>query len=290
MGARPSPPFTWIAPPCPGETGHVQVAYQLVVSADGTKVWGSGKVASNESVTANYTGPALKGGTPYQWSVTTWTQAAAGGGGTPCESSASDPATFITALSEWNVAAKFISVAGPQAATFGYFRKEITVPAGVVTASAFVTGLNADPLLNGYKLYVNGHFVNNGPGRGEAPVWGGDGKFRSLPYQTLDVTAHLSAAGTAVVAIEAMHAGGAQALMQLQFSVGGGKVLTVGADLGRFHFDTTGTGTSKPPPIHIYPPPHHTHTHTHAHTHPRKLEGSTPCTMSFCKPLISAKS
>ena len=63
----------------------------------------------------------------------------------------------------------------------------------MVTASAFVTGLNADPLLNGYKLYVNGHFVNNGPGRGEAPVWGGDGKFRSLPYQTLDVTAHLSA-------------------------------------------------------------------------------------------------
>ena len=93
-----------------------------------------------------------------------------------------------------------------------------------------------------------------------------------------------------MVAIEAMHAGGAQALMQLQFSVGGGKVLTVGADLGRFHFDTTGTGTSKPPPIHIYPPPHHTHTHAHAHTHPRKLEGSTPCTMSFCKPLISAKS
>ena len=27
-----------------------------------------------------------------------------------------------------------------------------------------------------------------GPGRGEAPVWGGDGTFRSLPYASLDVT------------------------------------------------------------------------------------------------------
>jgi hypothetical protein len=63
-------------------------------------------------------------------------------------------------------------------------------------------------------------------------VWGGDGGFRSLPYQTLDLTAHfVPASGSSVgVAIEAMHSGGAQALLQLQFHVGGGKVVTVGTD------------------------------------------------------------
>ena len=97
---------------------------------------------------------------------------------------------------------------------------------------------------------VDGKLVNLGPGRGEAPVFGGDGAFRSLPYYTLDLTTvrarpgwlralrvlhskcslcgafvrarraltrpkrwfpapqEFSQAGTRVVAVEAMHAGG----------------------------------------------------------------------------------
>jgi hypothetical protein len=61
--------------------------------------------------------------------------------------------------------------------------------------------------------------VDIGPGRGEAPVFEGDGIFRSLPYATLDLTNHFtpppsssslleSESPVVVVAIEAMKEGG----------------------------------------------------------------------------------
>ena len=42
---------------------------------------------------------------------------------------------------------------------FGYFRKEITVPAALVSVSAFITAQNwgiFDNQLSNYKLYING--------------------------------------------------------------------------------------------------------------------------------------
>jgi hypothetical protein len=42
-----------------------------------------------------------------------------------------------------------------------------------VSAAAFITATNQDPMLSAYKLYLNGVLVNLGPGRGEAPVWEG---------------------------------------------------------------------------------------------------------------------
>lgn len=73
-----------------------QVAYQLTVTLDKQPLWDSGKVASNESTYVAYTGPNLTQGTPYEWSVVTFTAPASGGA--PCQSSPSDSATFITAL------------------------------------------------------------------------------------------------------------------------------------------------------------------------------------------------
>jgi hypothetical protein len=100
--------------------------------------------------------------------------------------------------------ASFISTA-QSAAIFGYFRKDITVPANLATAIAFVAARDDDRLLCGYKLYVDDTLVNLGPGRGEAPVWGGDGTFRSLPITTIDLTAALSSGGPGhTLALQAM--------------------------------------------------------------------------------------
>lgn len=41
---------------------------------------------------------------------------------------------------------------------------KVAMPAGVVSAQGFVTAKNADPLLAGYKFYINGDFVDLGPG------------------------------------------------------------------------------------------------------------------------------
>ena len=73
--------------------------------------------------------------------------------------------------------------------------------------------------------------VNLGPGRGEAPVFGGDGAFRSLPYYTLDLTSSFSKAGSSVIAVECMHQGGANVIVQLQLrTTAGGKMTTIGTD------------------------------------------------------------
>jgi hypothetical protein len=160
-----------------------------------------------------YTGPSLKAATAYDWTVTTWSSSPNATTG-PCQSAPSAAATFITSLGHdvtggslpWDKSAHFIALSQPKAAKaiFGYFRKEVTVPSGVVSAVAFVTS-TVDPFLfSGYKFYIDGTLVNIGPGRGEARVWEGDGVFRSMPYATLDVTAELSAVGTSVLALQAM--------------------------------------------------------------------------------------
>ncbi len=177
VGVRPAPAFTWIVPPCTGPDatpGHIQTAYQIVVSDKATEktVWDSGRVSSNESTVVPYSGPALAPATQYQWVVRTWSSS--GSSSQPCASDPSEPSTFITSLK--NFSAQWIGHGDKP--TFIYARKEITVPPGVVTASLFVTATNQDPMLSAYKLYIDGNFVNLGPGRGEAPVWGGDGIFR----------------------------------------------------------------------------------------------------------------
>ena len=218
LGVRARPTFAWIVPACsPTAADHRQTAYQIVVStAAGGRTkpvihWDSGRVASNASTSAEFGGAALLPGARYTWTVTTWTTSPAAPESPACQSEPSDPALLITSLGDsvaWDASAKFLTVPGQANATFSYFRKELSVPPGCVSASAFVTAVNQDPLLSAYKLYINGALVNLGPGRGEAPVFDGDGVFRSLPYYTLDVTDFFApAAGmTVTVALQSMYA------------------------------------------------------------------------------------
>ena len=188
----------------------------------------------NDSTYVEYAGPALAGGTPYHWTVTTWTTPQ--GGGSPCKSDPSTPAEFVTSLDTvgWANATKFITLKDGSKSTFGYFRSEIDVPAGVISASAFLTGVNADPLEAGYKFYINGDLIDIGPGRGEAPVWEGDGTFRSLPYMTLDVSEQLTSPTSspfkAALAFEGMHASNPTVVLQLQLWMRDGSVVTTGTD------------------------------------------------------------
>jgi len=114
--------------------------------------------------------------------------------------------------------------------SFAYFRKEIQVPQGVVSAAAFVTARNDDPLLAGYKLFLNGATVDVGPGRGEAPVWGGDGIFRSLPYTTLEVSSYFDTQGAMVLALETMKGKGPSVMLEVRLTLDSGKVITIGTD------------------------------------------------------------
>jgi len=224
VGVRLTPSFTWIVPPCASGAGDgTQTNFRIVVTtALGAPVWDSGKVAGNDSTYVAYAGPALAPTTRYAWTAATWTA--------DCASPASAPASFVTApWSGFAAGAQFLTVAS---ATFGYFRKEVSVPAGVTSAVAFVAALVDEPLLSGYKLYVDDKLANIGPGRGEAPVYGGDGLFRSLPVTTIDLTAALGgapAAATRALALQAMHQA-PQVIMQLELTLADGSKSVVVTD------------------------------------------------------------
>ena len=208
LGVRAAPALGWIVPACAAGGDGAQVAYEIVVSElnSGQQIWDSGRVAGNISTYVTYAGAALAPATRYTWTVKTWTA--------DCASPASAPATFLTApWAGFDPTAMFITT--PTASTFGYFRTVIQVPSGIKSAIAFVAAYVDEPLLSGYKLYVNDKLVNIGPGRGEAPVFGGDGLFRSLPITTLDVSALFATGGTYVLALQAMH-GPPKVIMQLE--------------------------------------------------------------------------
>lgn len=133
----------------------VQVGYQIVIKEEGgAPVWDSGKVNSNESTYVAYTGPKLAQGTPYEWTVTTWSASASGG--TPCQSAPSAPAQFVTALYDgWDNNTKFIQLGAGVKATFAYFRKEVTTPAGIISAQAFITAPVDVPLLSGCVMVMS---------------------------------------------------------------------------------------------------------------------------------------
>jgi hypothetical protein len=224
VGVRLAPSFTWIVPACAAGAGDgSQMAFRIVVTtALGAPVFDSGKVAGNDSTYVAYAGPALAAATRYAWTVSTWTA--------DCASPASAPAAFVTApWAGFAAGAQFLTV---PSATFGYFRTEISVPAGVLSAVAFVAALVDEPLLSGYKVYVDDRLANIGPGRGEAPVYGGDGVFRSLPITTIDLTAALGgapAAATHALALQAMHSD-PNVIFQLELTLADGSKTVVVTD------------------------------------------------------------
>ena len=98
----------------------------------------------------------------------------------------------------------------------------MAVPANTIGVVGFVSARVNDFLLSGYKLFIDDALINIGPGRGEAPVWGGDGVFRSLPVQTLDLTAVLTAGGSHVLALQTMHQNGPSVMLEVQMTCADG--------------------------------------------------------------------
>jgi len=209
-------------PACASSADAIQTAFRLrVVNENSTLVWDSGAIRSNQSTNIIYSGPKLSQGTAYSWTVDV--------NRTYCGWSRSAPARFVTSLFDgWSERAMFISTPN-SSATFGYFRKEIQArnDSVITFAIAHIAAIVDDPLLCGYKLYANGRLIDLGPGRGEAPVVGGDGRFRSIPYTTLDVADYMIDAvrtngQNVVIAVEAMQAQAPNVLLQLRIGYANG--------------------------------------------------------------------
>jgi hypothetical protein len=211
LGVTAAPQFSWIVPAAPGESDHTQTSYRIVVAdAANAKnlVWDSGFVKGTASLAVPYSGKALLPGHAYNWTVATTTSSSRGGDDRTSEPS--DPATFITALySGFGEGAAYIWTDAEAGGTFAFARKVVPKPASkIVRATAFITAVADDYMLCAYRLYMGGVLVNVGPGRGEAPIWGGNGTYMEKPYQTLDVTRFLPDGGDLVLAIQGLGATG----------------------------------------------------------------------------------
>ena len=247
LTVRASPHFSWVVPASASGADAAQAAYRIVVAplAGGAPpVWDSGRVASNLSVAVPFGGAAgLAPGAAFSWSVSVWL-----GDGSVCPQSQS--ASFVVALGAagWAPGAAWIVASTPAAANqFSFLRREVPAPASpddVVLAVLHATALT-DPFLLGFRAYVGGVLVGVGPGRGEAPVWGGDGAFRDLPYVSYDVTAAVRASSgpasnlsLAAVAIGSLRSNASRGvLLQLDTHFADGSVTMVATDTSWDAFD-----------------------------------------------------
>lgn len=200
LGVSVSPTFGWTVPGCEEGSDAIQASYHIVVLTDGGgMVWDSGNVTSNRSVAVRYGGAPLAAGAAFRWRVSVASTTSNGGG---CSSRPSSEGLFITAFDWDSSPAAWIGL-GNSSSTFNLVRREVRAPpAGQVQrAIAFVTAQNSwGGMEMNYRLYVNGHLASVGPGRGEATVVGGDaGRFRTQPYNTVDLTPFLPPAGGVVV-------------------------------------------------------------------------------------------
>jgi hypothetical protein len=223
-----TPQFSWAVPPSPTAPDAAQASYRIVVApalggGGGAATWDSGVVPSNSSLGVPYGGPPLPPGSPFSLTLTVTL--------TDGTSATAPPALFTTAPS-WAPAAAWVWPEGKD--TFAYLRREVAPPpAPPALALLHATALTDEVTLTGYKVWVNGAIVGVGPGRGEARVWGGDGVFRSLPYDTYDVTTLVAAGGAPIVLAVAGRGavdgkGGARGvLLQLQLFAADGSAATV---------------------------------------------------------------
>jgi alpha-L-rhamnosidase len=242
-----APQFTWIVPNSPTVADAAQTAYRIVVAAafgGNATIWDSGRVASNASVGVPFGGAALRGGRAFTACVSTWLS----DGAPP---TTSPPALFTTALdaSGWAPGAAFLWAGNGSAGTFALLRRELRLsdfggggaPLALALLHASATP-GDDTVLTGYTTFVAGALVGVGPGRGEARVWGGDGVFRGLPYDTHDVTAALRAAGVEggapfVLAAAGVGAAARGVLLQLDVFFADGSVASVATDGNFSAFD-----------------------------------------------------
>jgi hypothetical protein len=195
----------------------------------------------------------LAGGTAYQWTVQTWLSgcpASAGSSSAPslfitALGSFQPGAQWVGAgvdSSTFNLVRRVVKApAAPARRVIGYITAQNSVrsspcrwwsdcqacgervtpfpPSRVASrprgVRAYVPAACVqDPvMLMNYKLYVDGALASVGPGRGEAPVTGGDGRFRAQPYVTVDLTtffARKRGGAPTLLALQVMEFGGFQ--------------------------------------------------------------------------------
>jgi hypothetical protein len=181
LGVSTAPVFNWVVPSCPGgQKDAMQTSYRIKIYSDTVPeklFYDSGITAGNTSVAVKYTGPPLKRGAVYQWTVST----ESAGCSTSGSSSLSETAVFITEC-EWDKKAQWIGV-GKNTSTFNILRKVVDAPprSQVARIVGYITAQNSwSGMLMNYKLYINGKLVSVGPGRGEARIKGGDSRYSYL--------------------------------------------------------------------------------------------------------------
>ncbi|MEV6824212.1 family 78 glycoside hydrolase catalytic domain [Amycolatopsis sp. NPDC051102] len=169
LGVDPAQPrFGWkLTSPA---TGQRQSAYQLVVSAGGTDVWDSGRVASAQQADVAYGGPALASLTAYTWRVRVWDSQGRMSGWSPVQ-------RFETAIraAEWTGAFLGRATAGPDLAgaswiwfpegdpaggvppSTRFFRRALDLATAPAKATLVVTGDDTA------TVWVNGTRVSDSP-------------------------------------------------------------------------------------------------------------------------------
>ncbi|MFJ3496956.1 alpha-L-rhamnosidase [Streptomyces sp. NPDC086091] len=207
------PRLSWPLAPTGGELR--QTAYQVRVAtradllASAPDVWDSGRIVSERSTLVPYGGPRLRPRTRYFWTVRVWD----GAGQASAWSAASWWETGLVEAAAWQarwISAPAALTAAPKPdgaswiwfpegdpasnapAATRWFRGRTALPRGLTRARLLLT---AD---DGYTAYVNGVRVGHADAVSPADSW--------RRPAVIDVTPHLTAGGTAVVAVSATNA------------------------------------------------------------------------------------
>jgi alpha-L-rhamnosidase len=172
--------------------GVVQSAYEVRVArsegdlrAGRDLVWGSGRVASDESTQVPYAGPALRSGERVFWQVRVWDGGARA-------SAWSEPAWWETGLlqsSDWQASwiEPDLGDDGSKPGPAPMLRREFKLGGAVASARAYVTSHGL------YEMHLNGRRVGDDL---FTPGWTSYNK--RLQYQTYDVTSLLKTGDNAV--------------------------------------------------------------------------------------------
>jgi alpha-L-rhamnosidase len=185
------PQFGW--QPRDVDPGEIQTAYQIRVSAAGTRpgssrqVWDSGKVASPVESYVPYAGPALADGASYTWSVRTWDRTGATSAWAP-------QASFDTGITDSEWGASWIRRTTTEKDDYTLARKDFAVSGSpVVRARLYLSAYQQ------YQAYIDGKLVDRGPAYAYT-----DAGY----YQATDVTKDLKAGRPAAIGV-LYHWGGA---------------------------------------------------------------------------------
>lgn len=231
------PQFTWSVPPSLSNSDAVQTAYQITIATafnNSVPVWNSGRVISNKSIGVSYTGQPLPCGSAFVFNITVWLS----DNSPPATSS---DAIFTTVYNTWAPDSGFIWSSNTSG-IFSLFRRVVSLSPRSSPVSLALLHASAqtgdDTILEGYTAFINGRLIGIGPGRGEAKIWGGDGVYRALPYDTYNVTAAV-AIDTANLTIAVAAVGGETAptrgvFLQLDLFYLNGEIQTIAATDGNF--------------------------------------------------------